>query len=704
MDNIGSYNLISVKFAQAQQPKFEERKGQGYIQYGENNDYPDYLLDLFKGSSKHGAIIKGKSNYIYGKGLNVPDTIKANTKGETWNNILKKAVKDDEIFSGYFLQIIYNLEGRIKDIYHIDFKKVRSNKEQNVFYIKNNWQDNRETARKYPAFTGKYNKDNPAEILFVKQYNPGDEIYPTPSYYQALNYIESDVQVSRHILGNAKDGFVATTAINLNNGEPPEEQKEQVERDIKKKFTGSEGDRVLLFFNRSKETAAEIIPLSQTMLTKEDFTNINNLIQQEIFAGHQITSPMLFGIKTEGQLGGRGEIQDAYEIFNNTYVNERQQAHEEVFSKLISLTGDTEVYSITPVEPLGFMFGEVIQSQNLTKDEIRDLMGYEPLDPSIKTQAQIISDNINALSPLVANKVLESMTPDEIRSLAGLIPAATTGQPVVGDGSMPAPPPVKLGNDNIKNLTGRQYQNVMRIVRQFNTGKLTKEQASLMLKQGFSFTDEDVNTFLGVENEQQFSEQDIVDFALIEQFSQVGEPKDLYEELSRKDASETEYFADVQQLNQLESNILNLIKKDKRITPEVLAKTLTQDIKVILAALQSLEKSNVLVVKISKDGTDEVPERTVTSTATEGPKPTTTEILLRYTYAGPEDERNRPFCAKLLELSKTKLWSRADIETISERLGYSVWDRRGGWFTQPNGEARPYCRHRWVSLTVVRKK
>ena len=135
MDNIGKYNLISVKFAKAEQPKFEERKGQGYIQYGANNDYPDYLLNLYKESSKHGAIIKGKSNYIYGKGFNFPKDLMANTQGETFNNIFKKAVKDDELFSGYYLQIIYNLEGKIKDVYHLDFKKVRTNKEQNCFYF-----------------------------------------------------------------------------------------------------------------------------------------------------------------------------------------------------------------------------------------------------------------------------------------------------------------------------------------------------------------------------------------------------------------------------------------------------------------------------------------------------------------------------------------------------------------------------------------
>jgi len=160
MDNTGKYNLVTVKFAQAEQPKFEERKGQGYIQYGENNDYPDYLLKLYKESSKHGAIVKGKSNYIYGKGFNFPAGLKANTKGETWNGIFKKAVKDDEIFCGYYLQIVYNLEGKIKDVYHIDFKKVRSNKDGTKFHVKNDWNDTKEKVRIYSAFNNKYDKDN----------------------------------------------------------------------------------------------------------------------------------------------------------------------------------------------------------------------------------------------------------------------------------------------------------------------------------------------------------------------------------------------------------------------------------------------------------------------------------------------------------------------------------------------------------------
>jgi len=666
MDNIGKYNLISVKFAKAEQPKFEERKGQGYIQYGANNDYPDYLLNLYKESSKHGAIIKGKSNYIYGKGFNFPKDLMANTQGETFNNIFKKAVKDDEIFCGYYLQIIYNLEGKIKDVYHLDFKKVRTNKEQNCFYVKNDWQDNREKARAYPAFSGTYNKDNPSQVLFVKQYNPGDEIYPTPNYYQALNYIESDVQVSRHILGNAKDGFVATTAINLNNGEPNEEQKEQVEKDIKKKFTGSEGDRVLLFFNKSKDTAAEVIPLSQTMLTKEDFTNINNLIQQEIFAGHQITSPMLFGIKTEGQLGGSSEIRDSYEIFNNTYVAERQQQHEEVFNKLLTLMGDATGYKITPVEPLGFNLRDELLLDVMPREYFLDKLGVDQ----------------------------KYYTLPSVRS-TGALPIIDNTTDISGNTIAPV-------NENLAGMSGRKFQQLERIVRKYKSGKITRQAAAMMLKNSFGISDDEVGLFLDDNSsDAQFAMEDEIDFALLEQFAQFGEDKNSFEELSRKDAIQSEYFADVQELSQLESNILNLIKKDKRITTEVLASTLKVEKAVIAKALTSMEDNGIFTVSNVKQGEDIIVERTATNINIEAPKPTTTEILLRYSYDGPQDDKNRPFCAKLMELNR--LYSRADIETISERLGYSVWDRRGGWFTQPDGTHRPFCRHRWFALTVVRK-
>lgn len=654
------YQLINIQFDQAQQPRFEEKKGKNYVEFGAKNNYPNYLIELYGESPKHGAIIKGKVNYIYGKGFQDVEQ-KANSQGETWNQIMKRSILDDELQGGYYLQIIYNALGKIKDVFHIEFQKVRVSKDLKTFYVKNDWtaSDFKEKAREYPAF----NPNDPSgpQIFFVKQYNPKSDVYPLPSYFQGLNYIESDIQVSRHILGNAKHNFVATKLINFNNGLPQEEEQEMVETDLKRKFANHDGDRVVIAFNPSRENAVDIVNLGETSLTKEDFTNVNNLIMQEIFSCHQVTSPMLFGIKTEGQLGGRSEIRDAYQIFQNTYINERQQEHEQTFTTLMNLAGIEGEFKIVPVEPLSFEFSEAVMSANMTRDEIREKLGL---------QSSVVVDA-----------------------------SGVTTQPV-------------QANATLTNLSGRQHQNVMRIVRQFGSGKINKAQASLMLKNGFGFTDADVDTFLGIDDdpstEQAFASMQ--DDLLVNEFAACGDNVEDFEVVETHDAKGYEQFAD-EEINVLKANVLDLISKDKRVTPEVMAKVLNKSVEQIDNAIEALKLEGYLTqtgVAISILNPNYTPViRQLTEPLSKipgGDKTTKTEVLLRYTYSGPEDSKNRPFCARMLQLAKTKLWSRADIESISERLGYSVWDRRGGWFTEPNGNHRPYCRHRWQVKIVTRKK
>lgn len=665
MDN---YKHIVLAFDQAQQPKFTEKKSKGYVEFGKENNYPNYLIDLYSESPKHGAIVKGKTTYIYGKGFEEPGT--ANSL-ESWNDVLKKCIKDDELFRGYYLQVIWNRAKQISEVYHIDFAKVRVSKDLQTFYVKNDWLDMKEKVREYPAF----NVNNPygSQIFYYKEYNPISEVYPLPSYYQGLNYIESDIKVSRHILGNANQGWVGTKLVNLNNGDPiGEEIKGEVERDLLKKFTGSEGKRVVIMFNKSKDNAADILDLGTTMLTKEDFTNVNNLIQQEIFASHQVTSPVLFGIKTEGQLGARNEIRDAYEIFNNTYIQERQSELETIFTKFRNLKGEQGEFVIQPVEPLKFEFTEAIIAANLTQDEIRELMGRKPLNAG-----QVTSDGSAAVK--TTNDVAE----------------------------------VKAEmNDAIKNLTGRQYQNVMRIVRQFGNGKLSKAQASLMLKNGFGFTDSDINTFLGVDDDP-LTDDEISKFSmnadelLLQEFASCGSDRSLYS------ITETRSFNGFEMaLNQLQADVLSLITKQPLIAPEVIAETLKKPLKDIESTISELVGNKIITEKKTLIGEDEVIRRYVNKPVSElpGKDSKVNNILIMYSYDWrvPASQRDyntsRPFCQKLMDLSLTKFWSRQDIENISKRVGYSVWDRCGGWWTMPDGTHSYQCRHEWKANIVTRKQ
>jgi hypothetical protein len=661
MDN--QYKHIVLQFDRALQPVFTEKKNKGYVEFGEVNNYPEYLLSLYNESPKHGAIVKGKSTYIFGRGFE--DKGKANSRGESWNDILKKCVKDDELFRGYYLQIIWNRAKQISEVYHIDFSKVRVSKDLSCFYIKNDWLDWKEKPREYPQFN--VNEPYGSQIYYKREYNPTSSIYPLPSYFQGLNYIESDIEVSRHILGNAKQGFVGSTLINLNNGDPiNEEHKGEVEKGLLKKFTGDSGKRVVIMFNKSKENSADIQNLGTTMLTKEDFTNINSLIQQEIFASHQITSPSLFGIKTEGQLGGRTEIRDAYEIFNNTYVQERQEEFNQVFTDFRNLKGEIGEFKIMPLEPLKFEFTENIMVANLTQNEIRELMGREPLQSGAVT-----SDGAQAI----------------------------TEQPIQ---QVETP----LSNDAIKNLSGRQYQNVMRIVRQFGNGKLTKEQAGLMLKNGFGFTDNDVNTFLGLDDNP-LTDDEVQKFSMSEDEQMIQ----YFENCGTYDFNEVGFdkinFAE--DLTQTQASVLDLITKDKNITPLVISQNLKIDTALVEEIINDFIKKKIISVSESK--VNETPKYKVLKTVSElGGEPKTTKLYIRYKYdwrAGFSDKdltNSRPFCLKMREMSNAgKSWSRADIESLSVRLGYSVWERRGGWYTMSDGEHRESCRHIWSSKLMVAK-
>ena len=665
-----NYKHIVLHFDTALKPVFVENKSKGWVTFGADNNYPKYLLDLFSESPKHGGIIKTKCVYSYGKGFEVAGQANGS---ETWNDILRKVVKDDELYRGFYFQIIWNREKKIKDIYHLDFHKVRTNADKTEFYVKNDWSNNREKERCYPAF----NVNNPvgSQIFYYKEYNPLSECYPVPSYFQGLNMICADIEVSRSLLGNAKQGFSGSKLINLNSGDPiNEEHKGEVEKGLLKKFTGSEGKRVVIMFNKSKDHAADILDLGASMLTKEDFTNVNSLIQSEILTTHQVTSPVLFGISTPGALGQRNELRDAFELFSKTYVSERQQVIEEIITKFRNLKGEQGEFKIQPIEPLKFEFSESIISANLTQNEIREIMGKEPLQST-----DVTSDGSKAL-------------PEQVQSQ-----------------------PVQQSNEAIKNLSGRQYQNVMRIVRQFGNGKLTKQQASLMLKNGFGFSDDDVNTFLGIDDSpltddevQKFSQDP--ELTLLQAFSEFGESRDNFEILMSTPLSHFETFADQYELSQLEANILGLYDKDKRITPEIIAKTLKANIDDVNTAIKNLTDNKIISVKEVKVGTDKVLETKVLKPASElpGKDSKVQRLMIRYSYEWrnvPGNEKNkansRPFCVALME--SDKLYSRADIETLSARFGYSVFDRCGGFWNN-NGVIEYQCRHEWKANIVTRKK
>lgn len=656
-------NLIILKFAEAKQPEYRERRGHGYIEFGEKNDYPDYLLSLYNKSAKHNAIVRGKVNYITGNGWatkqedpKAQEFIDRPNQYENLTDLTRKVSIDIEVFGGAYLEIIWSkLGGTIASMTHIDYTKIRSNKDNTQFWYKDDWGNRKEKEEIIAAYN--LNNRQGKQILYLKEYRPGLDTYALPSYIGALNYIESDVEVSRHVLGNAQTGFSASKLITLPNGEPSPDEKRNIERRFTDRFSGSDGKKFILSFVTDIAKKPAVEDLGASDLTKEDFNQVDKMIQQNIFAGHQITTPSLFGILVEGSLGTRSEIRDGYEVFKNTYVNDKQQFLESVFNQLAQINGVTEELYIKPVEPISFEFSEAIIAANAPKEWILEKIGIDPSQ-------------------------YQTTTPEPSQAMI---------------------------NENLKGMKGREWQNFQRIIRNYNQGKISREQATQMLKSGYGLDDEAINTWLGDDTyEQRFDDVDSV----LQLFSQYGTDADEFNVIARKKVFSSDLeaqelaFRDEVIDDTLDKKILDTIAKNKRVLPEDIAKALKVEEEEVLNRINKLVALEILSYDV-----DTKVSKLLKPLAEIIDKPVKTSFLVRYEYSWDYSrtdakDRNiktsRPFCQRLMSMKK--LYTRGEIEQLSARLGYDVFARGGGWWTIPNtGIHSPQCRHTWNSVVVVKK-
>jgi len=707
------FDTAKIKFADSVIPTINKFSGKRHIKFGSKDDYPKYLTYLYNKSAIHAAIVNGKAVYIVGNGLAPEDEnnlvatefLKKANENESWDEVIKKAVIDIEKYGGFYLQCVPKLGGGF-NYYNLTYINCRSNIEGSEFgYRKENVYGTYEDWKYYPSFNTT-NKE--ASIFFYKE-NNGSVCYPLPSWVACANWIESDIEVSKATLTKALTGFSATKMITFVGVQPTEEEKGIVTQRIKNKFNGSEGETTLINFAVDKEQAPLVDDLGTNDLTKEDFTAIDNLITSKVFAGHSVTHPLLFGIQQAGKLGNSSELKIAFDIFKNTYANSKQRTIEKLVSYFASIAGVQSKFKLKDIEPVGVEIDAATMLAVAPKEWITDKLGIDKsyFEVNQSQGAKQVINALNSLSPLVANKVLESMAEDEIRSLVNLQPRSSVldinGMPIV---TPTATTPTAMTNDALVNLTGRQQQGLLRILRLFNQGKLNKAQSAIQLK-GFGFTDDDINNYLGVDDnpatiDTKFSSDD----DLSAMFEACFELASDYEVIKKTPISQDENFEfrlmfDAQtELDENENKVKDLLQLDPNLTAENVATTLGLDAALVTSIIAGLIAKGI--IEQAASGAIKVVIKT--------PKVSLPKILIRYSYekrndvSGPDLlPTSRPFCKKLVGMSKQgKMWSRVAIQNISQAVGYNVFEHSGGFFNN-NGNIEYQCRHEWVANAVIKK-
>lgn len=435
-----------INFHDNKLPVFKENKAKGFVTFGADNLYPDFLVDLFNKSPKHNAIVSAKASYVAGIGTevygqNTTDIAKAEAKlkninaYETYEELKAKIAYDAELFNGFAVEVIWNkAKTAPTEYYHIPFKDVRKGLEGEFVYC-DDWSNPKAERITYQPYNPITRESK--QLYYCQFYRPGQGEYPLPDYVGALKYIEVDTEISNYYLNSIKNGFTAQTHIQLFKGIPTPEEARATARRFKENYQGTDNAGGLIIqYNDPTEKESVISNLQPSDFDKQ-FDLLNKTVQQEIFVAHKVNSPMLFGVRVEGQLGGRTELIEAYEMFHHSYIEPRQQKIDEVFSYLLEPIAQVKLETINK-PPIGLDYQALFTAGVITNEEARKELGL-PLISEVKQSS--LNDAINALSPLVANNVLSNMTINEKRQLAGL-------PPIAGGDSLPSASPVSLSKQN----------------------------------------------------------------------------------------------------------------------------------------------------------------------------------------------------------------------------------------------------------------
>ena len=403
--------LININLTNEVQPKSIEVNGADWIGYGDGeykNNYPQYLIDLYNNSATNAAIINATSAMIAGEDFIIDESddlsqyvelkkfLASVNSQETAHELFVKLAFDLKLQGAYAINVIWSKDKtKIAELHHIPVEQVRigvpdEDGKVPCYYVCSDWTQYRkkEYAPKHIAPFNMMDRSEGSQLLYSGLYSPAMELYHTPDYVASTNWIQIDNLTSDFHLNNISNGFSGSYFINFANGVPTREERVQIEKQISKKFTGSNNaGKFVLTFSDDANSKPEIIPIQVSDADKQ-YTVLNELCVQNIMIGHRVTSPMLLGVKTEGQLGGRNELLQAYELYMNSVIKPFQNQLLKTFKKLLTINGVTLPLTVKDVKPFNSMFDAETLKEVLTQDEIREELGYAPLEVQEDTVAE----------------------------------------------------------------------------------------------------------------------------------------------------------------------------------------------------------------------------------------------------------------------------------------------------------------------------
>jgi hypothetical protein len=354
-------DIVSLKLSEyVAKSDAEKVDRKGWVNYGDQNDFPQYLRDLSHESPVHGSLVVAIGDMIAGKGIE-SEQYQAELDALDIDALTYACSHDLKLFGGFYIEVIWSNDRTvISKLNAIPFEECRiavnqdDDSEIGIFHSYD-WSNTRK-KKNTPEFIPKYNyltrEAEPRQIYWCFTFT-GSDTYPRPDYWSAINYIELDKQISIFHINQISNGLFPSTIINFYNGQATPEQKQQMMNDWENKMSGARNaGKVVMFFNERDQPKTEITPFPVNDADKQ-YQLMDTTATQKIITAHRVTTPLLFGIReTSGFGSNKDEMTTGLEIFNKQVIDPYQEKINKSITELLSNQMPGVSFEIVPNTPL----------------------------------------------------------------------------------------------------------------------------------------------------------------------------------------------------------------------------------------------------------------------------------------------------------------------------------------------------------------
>ncbi|MHC2992829.1 hypothetical protein OB13_15035 [Pontibacter sp. HJ8] len=412
-----------------------ELNGAKVIDYGKGNKLPNEIITTFLASPTARRCWIKLKKFIQADGFanRTAAAVRANPQ-QTTEDLVPLIAWDSAVF-GFVLRVKYNLGKEVGEVYHVPFHTVRK-LDDGRFLVNPNlgtdkykkdedeildaFDNTEEGIQRSLTQVSKDGKPQPGQILYVFEEASVHPHYPEPAAWAGKEDMLSDTEIPRAdhhaIKKRVKPNMGLFIPGDIDDETPDEDGKTDWDKieETAKQLTDPEGEGDVAVFNGANKDDAPQLFSIDSMKSALSMDQKSDTITKRV-CRHWGVHPSLIGMDTAGQLGNTQQLLNIIQLMQQE-VLDIQGLIQRTFEKLWPAFD----FTLTSLNIIKAMPEQAWQA--MTEDEKRNFLGYPILETEQTTEGQKTLNALNSLPALVANKVLESMTRNQVLALVGLDP------------------------------------------------------------------------------------------------------------------------------------------------------------------------------------------------------------------------------------------------------------------------------------------